>query len=258
MLSNALLIARKDFRQYFYSPIAYIVITVFMVLIGWFFFLFLDQFYNLSQRYDVISMGMKPSISQQIFQPMIQNMNVILLFVIPFITMRLLAEERRDQTVQLLFTAPVQPFSIILGKYLSAMGLVLVMLLLTSIYPLILVLAGRPDIGVMVCAYLGLTLLSATYVAIGLFWSSVTENQIIAAALTFCSLLVLFLISWAANQASPGWKMALEAISVLGHFKNFLRGTINTADLTYFLTFIGFALFGTYTAFDANQWGTGR
>lgn len=258
MLTNALLIARKDFRQYFFSPIAYIVITVFMILIGWFFFLFIDQFVQMSSRYDAVSFGLKPSISEHIFQPLISNMNVVLLFVIPFITMRLLAEERRDQTVQLLFTAPVHPFSIILGKYLSALGLVSVMIALTFIYPLILILSGKPDVGVMVSGYLGLFFLAGTYISIGLFWSSITENQIVAAALTFGSLLSLFLISWAANQASPGWKLALDAVSLLAHFQNFMRGVISTADLVYFFSCIAFPLFGTYTAFDANQWSSSR
>lgn len=254
-MNQICLIARRDFRMYFTSPIAYIVIAVFTLLIGWMFFNLLSYYVQQQQQFAMMSYGAKPSLGESVLRPLFGNMNVILLFVVPFITMRLLAEERKDHTVELLFTAPVTPLSIILGKFCSAFGLVLVMIATTLVYPLVLFLTGSPDPGVIIGCYLGLFFVAATYVAIGLFWSSITENQIVAAVLSFGTLLFLWLVSWAAHQAGPILSDVLNHLSIIGHYTNFSQGVIDSMDIVYYLSFIGFSLFLSYVTFDSDQWG---
>ncbi|NUM87766.1 MAG: ABC transporter permease subunit [Bdellovibrionales bacterium] len=253
-MTSILLIARRDLRNYFTSPIAYIVIAVFLLLMGWMFFNLLSFFQQQTNQFAALSFGTKPTLSDSVVRPLYGNMNVILLFVAPFITMRLLAEERKDHTVELLLTAPVTTFQIIAGKFLSALMLILVMLGLSLVYPLILLVAGNPDPGVLAGCYAGLFFVAATYVAVGLFWSSRTENQIVAAVLTFGTLLFFWLISWAAHQAGPIWKETLEHLSIIGHYANFSQGVLDTSDVIYYLSFIGFGLFLTQVSLDAENW----
>lgn len=253
-MKNVFLIAKKDLKMYFSSPIAYIVISVFLLLMGWMFFNLLSFYQQQMAQFAAISMGNKPTVADGILRPLFGNMNVILLFVAPFITMRLLAEERKDHTVELLFTAPIKPLTIIMGKFLSALGLISIMLGLSIVYPIVLFFAGKPDYGVILGCYLGLFFVSSTYVAVGLFWSSVTENQIVAAVLSFGTLLFFWLISWASHQAGPVWSDVLTHLSIIGHYSNFAQGTIDTSDIIYYLSFIGFGIFLTHTSFDSNQW----
>jgi ABC-2 type transport system permease protein len=254
-MNQVALIARRDFKMYFTSPIAYIVIAVFTLLIGWMFFNLLSYYVQQQQQFAMMSMGSKPTLADSVLRPLFGNMNVVLLFIVPFITMRLLAEERKDHTVELLFTAPVTPLTIIFGKFISALALVTVMVALTIIYPTVLLLTGSPDPGIIVGCYLGMFFVSANYVAVGLFWSSITENQIVAAVLTFGTLLFFWLISWAAHQAGPVWSEVLNYLSIIGHFSNFSQGVISSTDIVYYLSFIGFSLFLTYVTFDSDQWG---
>lgn len=254
-MNKVFLIARKDFKNYFSSPIAYIVIAVFLFLIGWMFFNLLSFFQQQVQQMAAINMGgNKPNLSESVIRQIYGNMNVILLFVSPFITMRLIAEERKDHTIELLMTAPIRAWEVILGKFLSAMYLIGVMLALTFVYPVILSLIAKPDWGVILGCYAGIILVMATYVAVGLFWSSRTENQIVAAVLSFGTLLFFWLISWAAHQAVPVWSDVLNHMSIIGHYSNFAQGVIDTTDIIYYLSFIGFALFLTNASFDTDQW----
>jgi ABC-2 type transport system permease protein len=254
-MKNTLLIARKDFRSYFQSPIAYIVIAVFLLIIGWMFFNMLSYFQMQAQQFSTISFGSKPTLSDAVVRPLFGNMNVILLFVVPFITMRLLAEERREHTVELLFTAPVRSWEIVLGKFLSALALVMVLLFLTTVYPIILGFVSKPDWGTIFTCYIGMLFVAAAYIGVGLFWSSRTENQIVAAVLSFGTLLFLWLISWAASQAGPVWSDVLNHISIISHFTNFTQGILETTGVVYYLSFIFFSLFLTNLSFDSDQWG---
>jgi len=254
-MQKILLIAKKDLKMYFSSPIAYVVISVFLLLMGWMFFNLLSFFQQQMAQFSAMSFGNKPTLSDAVIRPLFGNMNVILLFVAPFITMRLLAEERKDHTVELLFTAPIKPLTIILGKFLSALALIGIMLALSFVYPVILAFASKPDLGVIFGCYLGLFFVACTYVAVGLYWSACTENQIVAAVLSFGTLLFFWLISWAAHQAGPVWSDILNHLSIIGHYSNFSQGIIDTTDIIYYLSVVGFALFLAHTTFDSNQWG---
>jgi ABC-2 type transport system permease protein len=251
-MNFTLLIARKDLRSYFHSPLAYVIVAIFLLLVGWMFFNLLSFFLMSAGQFSALNLGQKPTLAENVIRPLYGNVNVVLLFVAPFITMRLLAEERRDHTVELLLTAPLRSWHIVLGKFLAGIGMLMVMVLSTLVYPLILQMIGTPDWGVIFGAYAGLFLLSATYVAIGLFWSSRTENQVVAAILTFGTLLFFWLVSWASHRAGPVASDVLNYLSLIGHYTNFAMGVIDSSDIVYYLSFAGFALFLTNLSVEAS------
>jgi ABC-2 type transport system permease protein len=254
MMKNIWTIAYKDFKAYFTSPIAYIVTAGFLVIMGWMFFWNLSHFNMQNLQFAQYNMGKGVSITDGIIRPLYGNMNVVLLFLVPFVTMRLLAEEKKIHTIELLMTSPVTITEIIVGKFLSAWLLVNVMLALTLVYPLILLIAGNPDVGPMCTAYMGTVLLSGCYLSIGTLFSSVTENQIVAGALTFAAGLFFWLISWATQAAGPVWSDLLMYLSLIGHFNSFSSGLINTSDIFYYLSFITVGLFLTHRVLDSYRW----
>jgi len=247
-------IARRDFRSYFASPIAYIVIAGFLAIMGYMFFFNLDHYVSQNMQYQQMHMGKPVSITDGIVHPVYGNMNVIYLFLLPFVTMRLFAEEKKMHTIELLMTSPVTLTEIILGKYLAAVLLVAVMLSITLVYPVVLFWTGNPDTGPIVTSYLGTFLCAACYLAIGTLFSAVTENQIVAGALTFTVTLFFFLISWAAYSAGPVWSDVLMYLSIITHFNNFGQGLLSTSDLVYYVSFIFFSLFLTHRVLDSYRW----
>ncbi len=252
-MGKILLIAQKDFRSYFYSPIAYIIISVFLALVGYVFFNLLSYFQQSQLQFMQVSQGPKPTISEHIIAPMFGNINVILLFVAPFITMRLISEERKEQTLTLLMAAPIRSIDIILGKFLAGVGLISVMLAGTFIYPLVLFFGASPDVGILLGSYLGVLLVISTYIAIGLFWSSCTENQIISAVMTFGTLLFFWLVGLWGSQSGSSWGGLFDYLSIISHFFNFSQGIITIVDIAYYVSFTCLALFGAYTVFDIER-----
>lgn len=250
MMGPTILIARKDLRSYFYSPVAYIVIAMFLLIVGWMFSNLLSYYSQILQQFNSFQSGPKPTLTENLLRPLFGNMNVVLLFVVPFITMRLLAEEKKDHTVELLLTAPIRSVDIVFGKFFAGLGIVMAMVLLTTIYPVLLYFTARPDWGAVIGGYIGMFFLSATYVSVGLFWSSRTENQIVAAVLSFGTLLFFWLINWSAHRAGPVVGDVLNHLSLIGHFTNFSLGVIDTSDIIFYLTFTGFALFLTNLSVD--------
>lgn len=248
------LIARRDLRAYFSSPIAYIVFAVFLILIGWMFFNLLSFYVSQQMQFAAMNFGQKPTINDNVLKPLFGNMNVLLLMLTPFVTMRLFSEERRDHTIELLMTAPIRPVFVVLGKFLSALILLSFMVALTLVYAVILSNMAKPDWGVFLTSYLGLFLVSATYVAVGLFWSSTTENQIVSVVLTFGTLLFFWLISWAAHSAGTFWAEVLNHLSIIGHYSNFGQGVIDTTDVVFYLSAVFLGLFFTVISFDSNHW----
>ena len=251
---NVWTIARRDFRSYFTSPIAYIVIAGFMAIMGWMFFFNLSHFNMTNMQYQQFNMGKGVSITEGIIRPLYGNMNVIFLFFVPFITMRLFAEEKKLHTIELLMTAPVTLTEIILGKFLSSFLMVFVMLALTVIYPIVLFATGNPELGPIFTSYVGTILLASCYLALGILFSSVTENQIVAGALTFAAGLFFWLISWANGSAGPVWAEFLNYLSLINHYNNFGQGLLNSSDVFFYLSFIGVGLFLTHRVLDSFRW----
>ena len=254
-MRNIWTIARRDLRSYFTSPIAYIVIAVFLFIMGWMFFFNLSHFNMQNMQHHQFNMGKGQSITDGIIRPVYGNMNVIFLFLVPFITMRLFSEERKIHTIELLLTAPVTLWEVVLGKFLASFALVAVMLSFTLIYPLVLFATGNPDIGPMVTSYVGTMLLMSCYLSMGILFSAMTENQIVAGALTFGAGLFFWLISWATQFAGPVWSDVLQHLSLVGHYmSSFSQGTFNTADIVFYLSFIGIGLFLTHRVLDSYRW----
>jgi ABC-2 type transport system permease protein len=170
------------------------------------------------------------------------QMIILLLLYVPLMTMRLFAEEKKLGTYELLLTSPVRIYEIVAGKYLASIILFAVMLVLTLEFPFFLFYFGTTDVGPTLTTYLGLFLIGATFLSVGLFWSAVTENQIIAAALTFGTLLVLYVRGWASPSAASWVQDVLSYISLGQHFDNLTKGVIDTRDIVYYLSLTIFML----------------
>lgn len=251
-MNNIRIIAMRDFRSYFSSPIAFIVTAAFLFIIGYMFYGALAFFSQQAMQFQRFNKSM--SLNNGIIRPIFQNMAVILLFLSPAITMRLFAEEKKMHTIELLLTAPVKLSDIVLGKFLAAFMLLLVMLAPTVVYPIIIALKGNPDIGPIFTSYLGTILLTSCCISVGMLFSAMTENQIVAGVLSFVALLFFWLIGWAAHWAGPVAGEAFRYLSLIDHFGDFSQGLFNTEDLIFYLSFIGVSLFLTHRVLDSYRW----
>jgi ABC-2 type transport system permease protein len=252
-MKKAWTIAKRDFKTYFNSPIAYLVIAIFLAVMAWMFVPTLVYFEQESARYSQYS-GKALSLTDGVIRPVYGNMNVVLLLLVPFITMRLFAEEKKLHTLELLMTSPLTLMDIVLGKFLSAFMLIAVMLGLTLIYPLSMYITGSPDYGPIVGAYLGLLLMSCSYAAVGIFYSAMTENQIIAGALSFGTILLFWIVNWMGQFVGPTFSGVLEQLSLITHYNNFSQGLLSSADLIFYCSFAGFFLFLTHRVLDSYRW----
>ncbi|HEY2485261.1 MAG TPA: ABC transporter permease subunit [Candidatus Binataceae bacterium] len=257
-MKNALTIAGKELAAYFVQPVAYVVLTVFLLLGGFFFFELLSYFQIVLQMYAAMQNPQvleHMNLNQRVIEPLLHNLSIVLVILVPAITMRSFAEEKRTGTYEFLLTAPVRTGEIVAGKFIAAAAFMLIMIGLAGIFPIILVIFGNPEVGVMIAGFLGLALLSLCFVAIGLFTSSITQNQIIAAITCFGALLILFVISWPAQTGSSGWVSdLLRYLSITDHFSQMVSGIIDTRDLVYFLSLILVALFLTQRSVESARW----
>jgi ABC-2 type transport system permease protein len=250
---NILAIADKELRSYFASPIAYIIIGLFALLFGWFFFVYLTVFVQRSSQM-MLGGGGGVNINEQMIRGVFLNSAVIVLFVMPMITMRTYSEEKRSGTIELLLTSPVTDFQIIMGKFLGALGLYASMLLVTMLYMAILFVYSTPEWKPIASGYLGLLLMGGCFLSVGLFISSLTKNQIVAGVLTFTVFLMLWVINWMADQSGPTMAAVLKYLSITDHFDDFARGIIDTKHVIYYVTFITFGLFLTAKSVDMERW----
>jgi ABC-2 type transport system permease protein len=254
-MKNIGFIAKKELKAYFASPIAYVVIAIFLLLTGFF-------FYSLVWWFNAQSMQMAQNpyyaqqinINQMVFTPLFHNISIILLLMLPLLTMRLFAEEKKIGTEELLFTSPVSVNEIILGKYAASLVVLAVMLLLTGLLALFTFATGNPEAAPLLCGYLGLFLMGAAFISLGIFYSSLTENQIVAAILTFGTLLLFWILSWASSSAGGIWKGVLNYMSFFEHFDDMTRGILDTADIVYYLSFSFFGLFLTHAVIQSRRW----
>ncbi|MEK7386249.1 MAG: ABC transporter permease subunit [candidate division NC10 bacterium] len=248
-------IFKKEMRLYFTSPVAYVVLTIFLVIAGWF-------FYNIFAFFTLASMqsAMNPAmardlnVTDSVMRPLVSNISVILLLLMPLVTMRLFAEERRSGTIELLLTYPVRDGAVLVGKYLAALALYALMLALTLLYPGIIVYFARLEWGPLATAYVGLLLMGGTFIAVGIFASSLTENQIVASITTFGILLIMWIIGWSADYVGGVWGKVLQHLSIAEHNDNFAKGVLDTKDVVYYLNFIALALFLTLRSLEARRW----
>jgi ABC-2 type transport system permease protein len=248
-------VLRKELEVYFATPIFYITGFFFLVLGGYF-------FYSNSVYYSIISFQAAQNIQmaaylnplQMVFRPLFATLGVVLLLLVPLLTMRLLAEEKKTGTAELLFTYPLTDWSIILGKFLAALLVYVIFLAFTLVYPLAFSVLAQLDWASLAACYLGLLLLGGACLALGLFVSSLTENQIIAAVSAFALLLLFWIIGWQQEIGATGWGGVFAALSMMDHYDSFIRGVIDTRDLLYYLSFIYFFLFLTKRQLESRRW----
>src|SRR5437867_4154803 len=204
-MGNIIAIAHKELKSYFSSPIAYIVIGLWALLYGYFFVAILSFFVRQSMQMNQFGMQgpQAMNVNQQLIRPLLQNVTILILFLMPMVTMRTYSEEKRSGTIELLLTAPVTDFQIIMGKFLGAMFLYAIMLGVTAIHIGLLFVYGHPEWKPIVSAYLGLLLLGGCFIALGLLISSLTSNQIVAGMVTFAVFLLLWGITWIGTVSSP-------------------------------------------------------
>jgi ABC-2 type transport system permease protein len=250
---NILAIARKELRSYFASPIGYVVIGMYALVFGFFYAVGLDYIVRMSMQGPGMGGG-QVNINQQMIRYVLMNLTVINLLVVPLVTMRTYAEERRSGTIELLMTSPVTDLQIIVGKFLGAMSLYAGMLGITLIHMAILFVYATPEWKPIVSGYLGLLLLGGCFVSLGLFFSSLTRNQIVAGMFTFAVLLLFWILDWVGSLAGPGVEKVVGYLSLTSHLEDFVRGVIDSQHVIYYLSFITFSLFITAKAVDSERW----
>ena len=250
-------IAGRELRGIFHSPVAYVVLAGFLLLGGWFFYNLLGRFSMLLSLYSSTQAGGSEAglnLNEFVVGPLLHNLAVILVILVPMMTMRSIAEERRASTMELLLTSPITTGQLVLGKFLGLATFVSLVVGSALAYGWILAQFGNPEVAVMMLGYFGLWLMSLVFVAIGIFASSLTENQIIAAVTGLVIMLLLFMIAWPAEDASPGLAKALEYLSITAHFDALVRGVLSTNDLVYFLSMIAGWLFLTQRSVESLRW----
>jgi ABC-2 type transport system permease protein len=255
-VSNILAIANKELRSYFNSPIAYAVIGFFAFAFGFMFWVFLRGFVAESMRMTMSQMGAAGpvNINQMMLRPLVMQISVIVLFMLPMVTMRTYAEEKRSGTIELLLTSPITDWQIIVGKFLGALGLYAAMLFVTILYMAILFWFGNPEWRPVAAGYLGLLLMGGCFISVGLLISSLTKNQIVAGFLTFAVFLMLWVINWIGEGSGPITREIVTYLSITEHFDDFARGVIDSKHVIYYLSFITFGLFLTAKSVDSERW----
>lgn len=235
-MRNSLAIASKEVRTYYASPIAYVVTAVFLVITGYFF------------AFNVVNMQ-EATVRGFLFPG-----SFVLLLLSPVLTMRLLAEEQKMGTLELLLTAPVRDTEVVAGKYLASLFIFVVMLALTFYYPLVLFLFGDPDPGPIASGYLGLFLLGAAFIAAGLLASSLTSNQIVAAVIAFGLLILLWVISGASGFLTGPPRAVVNYLALPAHFGDFTMGIIDTKHVIYYVSLTALFLFLAIRSLETRRW----
>lgn len=253
-MRNTWTICRKELGTYFASPIAYLLLTMFAVIFGFFFWNALGYFVMAGMEMQMRGETMPMNVNEEIIRPLLSNVSVIGLFFIPMITMRLFAEEKRSGTIELLATSPVRDIEVILGKWIAALILYSCLLLFTALNFGFLFLYGNPDWKPLAVGYLGLLLQAGVLLAIGTFISTLTRNQIIAGAATFGVCILLWVLGWVSGYESATWATVLSYISVVTHFDSFARGVIDSKDVIFYLTGIFLGLFITARSMESLRW----
>jgi len=251
-MANVFALARKELRSYFASPIGYVIVGLFALLFGYFFYAYLGFFVRSSEQ--MMQSGRTPNVNQDMIRGVLLNSAVIILFIMPMITMRTYSEEKRSGTIELLLTSPLTDVQIILGKFFGAMGLYAGMLLVTLLYMGILFWFGNPEWRPLAAGYLGLLLMGGCFISMGLLISSLTKNQIVAGMVTFAVLLLLWTMNWMSESAGPMMQKVLSALSITDHFDDFSKGVIALRHLVYYLSFITFGLFLSAKSVDSERW----
>ncbi|MEW6712597.1 MAG: ABC transporter permease [Candidatus Riflebacteria bacterium] len=230
-------IMKKELQSFFFSPVAYIVFASFLLIVGYLFWVVL-----VTSKLATL-------------EPLLYNASFVLLLASPVMTMRLISEERKGRTMELLLTSPISPVQIILGKYLACMVLYLALIVLTLQYPLLLSRYSTDfDLGPVYSGYIGLVLLSSAFVSLGLFTSSLSENQIISAMLSFGGLLLFWIFGWAKHAFDNWFGNMLGSLSIFDRYSDFLRGIVDSGNTVFFVIFTVVWLFLAARVIESERW----
>jgi ABC-2 type transport system permease protein len=256
-MRNAFTIAGREVRSYFSSPVAYVLLAAFLALSGYFFYALLTAF---NQTLAIYSMMRNPemlqrfNLNEMVIRPLLHNMSVLLIFIVPALTMRMFPEERRGGTFELLLTSPVRIGEIVAGKFLGGLVLIVLMVALSGIFGLLLSRYGNPEVPMMLSGYLGLLLMATAFLAIGTLISSFTDNVVVAYVGTLFALLVLYTIGWLGEAVQGFWASVVRYVSITDHFQELTKGVIDTKDLVYFATILIVSLFLTHRSVESVRW----
>ncbi len=253
-MRNIWIICQKELRSYFVSPVAYVLLVMFALIFGWFYWNMLGAFVFYSMASQMRGEMMPMNVNEQIIRGLLANMNVVGLFFIPVITMRLFAEEKRNGTIELLATSPIRDVEVILGKWLAAVALYAGMLLLTGLNIAFVFKYGNPDWKPLAVGYLGMLLQAGALLALGTFISSMTKNQIVAGAATFGVCLLVFVLGWASGYETSTWAQVLSYMSVTTHMESFAKGVLDSKDTVYYVSVIFLGLFLTARSLESLRW----
>ena len=249
------IISWKELRTYFVLPSAYVIFIVFILFSGIFFYNHLSIFFlSKLQPIPWEEIEAEKDLNHMLIQPYFHSLSILFL-LIPVITMRLFAEEKRLKTEELLYSTPISSYQIVLGKYLASVILFVLLILFTIQHPIFICMYGNPDPGPIICGYIGLFLVGLAYLSIGLLCSALTDNQIIAAILTFgviCFFWMIGLVRYII--ANPAIVDFLRYFSLQEHFHTFTKGLIELKDVTYVLSFAFMGLFLTYQVVESRRW----
>jgi len=254
-MNNIVAITYKELKSYFASPIAYVVIGLYALVYGYYFYAAVRFFERQSMQMAGLGAG-TPSvnINEQLIRPVFQYSMVVFLIVLPMITMRTYSEEKRSGTMELLLTSPITDFQIIMGKFLGAMGLYAAMLGITLVHMALLYWVSSPEWMPILTSYIGMLLMGGCFMAVGLLISSLTKNQIVAVVATFAVFMMFWMINWIAQFMSPASQTVLNYLSITSHLEDFMGGVIDTRHVVYYLSFIAFGLFLTARSVDVERW----
>ena len=253
-MRNIWIICRKELQSYFVSPIAYLLLTMFAIIFGFFYWNSVGYFNMMGLESQMRGQSFPMSVNEYVIRPLLSNVSVIGLFFIPMITMRLFAEEKRIGTIELLATSPVRDIEIITGKWLSALILYAILMMFTAINFGFLFRYGNPDWKPLAIGYLGLLLQAGGLLAVGTFISTLTKNQIIAGAATFGVCLLLWVLEWVAGYETATWAKVLAYMSVVTHFDSFSKGVLDSKDAVFYVSVIFLGLFLTARSMESLRW----
>ena len=258
-MGNAFTIAGRELRSYFTSPLAYVLLAAFLALGGYFFFALLSAFNQTLMIYGMMrnpELLTRLNLNELVIRPLLHNLSVLLIFLVPAITMRMFPDEKKSGTYELLLTSPVRIGEIVLGKFLGGLVLVLLMLVLSGLFGFLLATYGNPEIRLMLAGYFGLALMAISFLAIGTLISSFTDNVAIAYVGTLFALLMLYTIGWMGemNQLPAAATAAIKYLSITDHFGQIVNGLIDTTDLVYFATILVVSLFLTQRSVESVRW----
>jgi len=259
-IRNIAAIFEKEWRHYFGSPIAWVALFVWTMLFGIFFFYAFDYFLEASMRASQQGMemggAMKLSLNEYLIRPIFHNMAVVALFLAPMLTMRLFAEEKRQGTIELLATAPLTDWQIVLGKFLAAAGLYALMIAagLLNLGLVFFYATTPPEWKPIVTGALAIFLLGCCFLALGAFVSTLTRNQIVAGILSFCLFLGIWTLGWADDPGAGPVMKVVAYLGVTNHMEDMVKGVLDLKDVVFYLSFITFGLFLAHQSVESQRW----